>query len=1052
MKIILRNLIQFANTMFLVLSTILSSVGAMYVTGSELTTPQDTEISTEATIPSLEREETHEKDVTIEEQGERQLYQNEESNNLLDQEIDIGLKANRDTEQEIKKPQTEIEEIGGMEFKELSEASLEADTEFISCYSELVSAIENPNVALIVLEQNISGATSLGSLNRDLKIIGQGHTIDILGNEGQLVLEILPEGQTAKLRIENITINKSYATANPNPIITASGDGEEWTLELENVNQLNTNPAGLVYLPEGKVAFTGGINNFTSTNSTNNTVFINAKEIEFAGGSAVTIDWGNSIILQSDVADASITIHEGAAVNITTASGESLNTSSTIDMSGENPRITVYGATFSVTSPGLNLQATPTFNNVIQFTNQLGIATLEILEDSAVNIQATGWRQGISGFSVDLRVQNSSFNIETVLGRCFNSDGNSSGISFEFDGAITNWKVMGTASLGNGAIVVTGNDASFTFKNGTQATFATQNDRNLSVFGNRSTVTIQSRSVVDFNQTITNATRNLEVINLHGNQTQFIVKDPGTEVNLLGANSGDRANLRLGDNITSNGTVLEVSNQAQLNVNVNHENLGTGIGLYGSDAQMLVNDGAAVLVESGPTRDTISPVSFISQGNSSLIVDGGRLDIHKSGGNAPAFRMAGGGNEIEVINQGKVTINHSESGTPSNGGEEGGNQGIFIASGAITTPNVIKVQGASSILDIQATSGPAIDLASNHAANIEVLNEASFLIEGHTLTKAGATIMTDQTIHMRIDNPHIVDIRNYGNNGHLFNVGSNSTLASSNSDLSLWYNGTSLIGEASQHWEPMNYNLTDQFFDTIVASTSLEFKTDFLGLASYSRMVSVGGPVVETILPVSPVDPLAPAEEVEPAYPEEEVDLPENQGLLSIDFISQFKFGTQIISSTPQYYPAFPQRLIDQAGVLIERPNYIQVSDRRPEGERDYWELSVTQDYQFRNKKRQELVGAQLILKNIQIDTAQGGIVPSVVKEEVYLTVGNRELLIQASGVEGQGTWVYRFGNEDNFKSSVILEVPGSTYPEDTTYRTRLNWTLSSVPGTELGH
>ena len=54
--------------------------------------------------------------------------------------------------------------------------------------------------------------------------------------------------------------------------------------------------------------------------------------------------------------------------------------------------------------------------------------------------------------------------------------------------------------------------------------------------------------------------------------------------------------------------------------------------------------------------------------------------------------------------------------------------------------------------------------------------------------------------------------------------------------------------------------------------------------------------------------------------PENKPELPENQGQLSIDFISSFNFGSQAISVHEQTYYAQPQRLLlNEDGTVKER-------------------------------------------------------------------------------------------------------------------------------------
>ncbi|NMP59940.1 WxL domain-containing protein, partial [Enterococcus mundtii] len=122
--------------------------------------------------------------------------------------------------------------------------------------------------------------------------------------------------------------------------------------------------------------------------------------------------------------------------------------------------------------------------------------------------------------------------------------------------------------------------------------------------------------------------------------------------------------------------------------------------------------------------------------------------------------------------------------------------------------------------------------------------------------------------------------------------------------------------------------------------------------------------------PVSPVDPLDPEVEVNP---ENKPDLPEDQGPLSIDFVSSFNFGSQPITVNDQTYYAQPQRLLNADGTVNEteeRPNYVQISDRRPENDRNGWQLAVTQNDQFTATNNRELNGARLRLTNQQLATA----------------------------------------------------------------------------------
>jgi hypothetical protein len=64
--------------------------------------------------------------------------------------------------------------------------------------------------------------------------------------------------EEATFRMEDIIITKSGT----NPLISATVTAsDKWTLELEDVSEVNANTMRLATIPEGKVHFTGGVTN-----------------------------------------------------------------------------------------------------------------------------------------------------------------------------------------------------------------------------------------------------------------------------------------------------------------------------------------------------------------------------------------------------------------------------------------------------------------------------------------------------------------------------------------------------------------------------------------------------------------------------------------------------------------------------------------------------------------------------------------------------------------------------------------------------------------------
>ena len=231
----------------------------------------------------------------------------------------------------------------------------------------------------------------------------------------------------------------------------------------------------------------------------------------------------------------------------------------------------------------------------------------------------------------------------------------------------------------------------------------------------------------------------------------------------------------------------------------------------------------------------------------------------------------------------------------------------------------------------------------------------------------------------------------------------------------------------------------DSYFtvgNTVTAYAFLEGKSD-----TASTIVQ------ERLAPPNPLDPLNPDVEVDP---ENKPNLPEEQGQLSIDFVSQFNFGSQPISTQDKTYYANPQRLLNENGTINEaeeRPNFIQISDRRPSDQRGGWELSLSQESQFSTVDGKELVGAQLQLANAELISPQENTQPNFIETLQNLIPGVRQPLITAEGDEGQGTWIYRFGDNVTGSESVKLQVPKGSNPSAESYSTTLNWELSAIPG-----
>lgn len=187
-----------------------------------------------------------------------------------------------------------------------------------------------------------------------------------------------------------------------------------------------------------------------------------------------------------------------------------------------------------------------------------------------------------------------------------------------------------------------------------------------------------------------------------------------------------------------------------------------------------------------------------------------------------------------------------------------------------------------------------------------------------------------------------------------------------------------------------------------------------------------------------PVDPTNPENPVTPTDPSE----PGTDGPLSIDFASNFKFGTQKITTATKTYYAALQTFTDAA----DAPNYVQVTDKR--GTAEGWILSVKQNEQFKTAENDGLKGAVISTSNgTTASIMDDDYRPTTVNPAVNFTPGAENVLVSASANQGMGTWIYKFGTDANEGASAIaLEVPGKSVKLAKTYTTTLTWNLKSVP------
>lgn len=183
--------------------------------------------------------------------------------------------------------------------------------------------------------------------------------------------------------------------------------------------------------------------------------------------------------------------------------------------------------------------------------------------------------------------------------------------------------------------------------------------------------------------------------------------------------------------------------------------------------------------------------------------------------------------------------------------------------------------------------------------------------------------------------------------------------------------------------------------------------------------------------PISPKDPSEDLDNID----KDEGNQTNNEGPMSIDYVSHFRFGSN--------------HKIDKETVRVPLENkgtpFFQVTDITGEG--TGWQLRGKLN-EFENEKGQTIKGAKismsmgkLITRNPAITSDSSGF--SVPKNVVFESGGSFVPLMTAQPEFGSGTWAVKF---DDYKQSVVFEAPGKNIEANSAYKSGIVWQLVTVP------
>ncbi|WP_205527789.1 WxL domain-containing protein [Listeria costaricensis] len=204
---------------------------------------------------------------------------------------------------------------------------------------------------------------------------------------------------------------------------------------------------------------------------------------------------------------------------------------------------------------------------------------------------------------------------------------------------------------------------------------------------------------------------------------------------------------------------------------------------------------------------------------------------------------------------------------------------------------------------------------------------------------------------------------------------------------------------------------------------------------------------VTVTTPLNPLDPTTPVTAVNPSDPNDP-HAAGTSGPLSIDYVSNFHFGSKVITSANATYYAQADKVLQNAAT-VDVPNFIQVTDKR--GTNVGWKLSVKQNGQLKTTDGNNTPLTNAVLSFVA-GTARSvtdvAYAPATQAVSLDPTGTDSSTVATATSGKGMGTWAIGFGGTlTEGRSAVSLYVPMSTAKvTGTTYRTSLTWNLEDTP------
>lgn len=229
----------------------------------------------------------------------------------------------------------------------------------------------------------------------------------------------------------------------------------------------------------------------------------------------------------------------------------------------------------------------------------------------------------------------------------------------------------------------------------------------------------------------------------------------------------------------------------------------------------------------------------------------------------------------------------------------------------------------------------------------------------------------------------------------------------------------------------------DGWYDSEEYTTKMNFATQIT--KDYNLVAKWRSSVVDPSdgkTPVTPIDPTTGNDKPQNSTEED----------LRIQYISDFDFGTQKISTDEQRYASKADYVKTSGNTKKWVSPFISVIDDRPvKAKQTPWTLSVERSDLKDINSTHEVKGARLLFSNV---TYQGTLLkkPVVPVPDVEIPLKGQAINISSSGQNlGDGSWSLSLGKVSSTdKSTVNLLIPQDTGRKTSTYTTIIDWNLVS--------